>query len=214
MPEYKLYCFAQSGNSYKAALYLNLIGADWEPVAVDFFAGETRGAEYRANVNEMGEAPVLEHKGKKLTQSGVILTYLSDLTGKFKPQNEDEKLEVLRWILFDNHKVTNFLATHRFFRNFLKDADPAVTEFLRGRAIANLKIVEQHLARQRFLAGDNPTIADISMLGYLYYPDEEHGFEIEKDFPAVHRWRETFKAMPGWKHPYDLMPQPPSALKK
>lgn len=213
MAEYKLHCFAQSGNSYKAALMLNLIGADWEPIAVDFFAGETRSPQFRGDVNEMGEAPVLEHKGKRLTQSGVILTYLSRLSGQFKASNENDELEVLRWILFDNHKVTNFLATHRFFRTFLKDANPAVTEFLRGRAIANLKIVEQHLAKQRFLAGDNPTIADISTLGYLYYPDEEHGFEIEKDFPAVHKWRETFMAMPGWKHPYDLMPQPPSFQK-
>jgi glutathione S-transferase len=213
MAEYKLYCFAQSGNSYKVALYLNLIGADWEPVAVDFFAGETRGPEYRSSVNEMGEAPVLEHKGRKLTQSGVILTYLSDLTGKFKPQGEDEKLEALRWILFDNHKVTNFLATHRFFRNFFKDPNPAVVEFLRGRALSNLKIVDLHLAKQPFLAGKNPTIADISTLGYLYYSDEEHGFEIAKEFPAVHAWREKFKAMPGWKHPYDLMPQPPSMKK-
>ena len=45
MAEYTLYCFAQSGNSYKAALMLNLIGADWEPVAVDFVAGETRAPE-------------------------------------------------------------------------------------------------------------------------------------------------------------------------
>ena len=38
MAEYQLYCFAQSGNAYRAALMLNLIGADWEPVFVDFFA--------------------------------------------------------------------------------------------------------------------------------------------------------------------------------
>ena len=59
----------------------------------------------------LGEAPVLEHKGKRFTQSGVILTYLSRLSGKFKAQSEDDELEVLRWILFDNHKVTNFMAT-------------------------------------------------------------------------------------------------------
>ena len=48
MSEYKLYCFAQSGNSYRAALMLNLIGAKWEPVWVDFFkAGETRTPKYR-----------------------------------------------------------------------------------------------------------------------------------------------------------------------
>ncbi|MBK8008565.1 MAG: glutathione S-transferase C-terminal domain-containing protein [Rhizobiales bacterium] len=214
MAEYKLYCFAQSGNSYKAALMLNLIGADWEPIAVDFFAGETRSPEFRSGLNEMGEAPVLEHQGKRLTQSGVILTYLSRLSGKFKASNEDGELEVLRWILFDNHKVTNFMASHRFFHSLAKDGDPAVIAFLRGRALTNLKIVDLHLAKQPYLVGDKPTIADISVAGYIYYPAEEHGFDIEKEFPNVHAWRERIKKLPGWKHPYDLMPQPPSALKK
>jgi glutathione S-transferase len=57
MSEYQLYCFAQSGNAYRVALMLNLIGADWEPIWVDFFAkGEQRTPEYRTNINEMGEA--------------------------------------------------------------------------------------------------------------------------------------------------------------
>ncbi len=66
MPEYQLYCFAQSGNAYRAALMLNLIGADWQPIYVDFFrGGETRTPKYRAEVNEMGEVPVLVHGDKK-----------------------------------------------------------------------------------------------------------------------------------------------------
>ena len=60
MAEYELYCFAQSGNAYRGALMLNLIGADWEPKWVDFFKGMVqRTPDYRENVNEMGEAPVL-----------------------------------------------------------------------------------------------------------------------------------------------------------
>ena len=83
MAEYQLYCFAQSGNAYRAALMLNLIGADWQPIYVDFFkGGETRTPKYRAEVNEMGEVPVLVHGAKKLSQSAVILTYLADRTGK------------------------------------------------------------------------------------------------------------------------------------
>src|SRR5574340_776305 len=106
MAEYQLYCFAQSGNAYRAALMLNLIGADWEPVWVDFFkAAVQRSPQFRDEINEMGEAPVLIHGKKKLTQSGVILTYLSDLTGKYKPRNQDERFEALRWIIFDNQKV-------------------------------------------------------------------------------------------------------------
>jgi glutathione S-transferase len=96
MSEYQLYCFAQSGNAYRAALMLNLIGADWEPVFVDFFAkGQPRTPEFRANVNEMGEVPVLVHGAKKLSQSGVILTYLAERSGKFQPNGEDERLEAL-----------------------------------------------------------------------------------------------------------------------
>ena len=63
MAEYRLYCFAQSGNAYKAALMLNLCGADWEARFVDFFNGETRTSEFR-QINEMGEVPVLEHRGQ------------------------------------------------------------------------------------------------------------------------------------------------------
>src|SRR5918995_1358419 len=120
---------------------LNLIGADWQPAYVDFFkGGETRTPKYRSDVNEMGEVPVLVHGAKKLTQSGVILTYLSDLTGKFKPQGEDEKLEALRWIIFDNQKVNGFLGPYRFLKNFARPQGyPAVPGFLKSR-------IDNHLA--------------------------------------------------------------------
>ena len=183
MPEYQLYCFAQSGNAYRAALMLNLIGADWQPVYVDFFSGgETRTPKYRAEVNEMGEVPVLVHGAKKLTQSGVILTYLADHTGKFKPQGEDERLEALRWIIFDNQKVNGFLGPYRFLKNFAKPAgDPAVMAFLKGRIDGNLAHRRQAARRPRLRARRQPTIADISLCAYLYYPADEFGFDIAAD---------------------------------
>src|SRR5262249_37440209 len=134
MAAYQLYCFAQSGNAYRVALMLNLIGADWAPVFVDFFKGETRTPKYRTEVNEMGEAPGLGHGQKKLSQSGGCLTYLADRSGKFAPQTEDERLEAMRWIIFDNQKVNGFLGPYRFLRIFAKPAgDPAVLAFLKGR---------------------------------------------------------------------------------
>lgn len=208
MADFQLYCFAQSGNAYRAALMLNLIGAKWEPVWIDFFgAGVQRTPDYRAGVNEMGEVPVLVHRNKKLTQSGVILTYLAKLSGKFKPQGDDEELESLRWIIFDNQKVNGFLGPFRFLKNFAKPVgDPAVIAFLKGRAEANLAIVNKRLTGRQFLVSDKPTIADISMTGYLYYPAEEFGFDIAKDHPAIGAWLDRMKALPDWKHPYDLMP--------
>lgn len=213
MSQYRLYCFAQSGNAYRAALMLNLIGADWEPVFVNFFNGETRTPEYRADVNEMGEVPVLVHGQKKLSQSGVILTYLAERTGKFAPQGEDERLEALRWIIFDNQKVNGFLGPFRFLKNFARPAgDPAVLTFLKGRIDGNLAIVNKRLASQAFMLGERPTIADISLVGYLYYPAEEFGFDIAKDHPAIGAWLERMRTLPGWAHPYELMPGYPLKL--
>jgi glutathione S-transferase len=213
MSEYQLYCFAQSGNAYRAALMLNLLGADWEPIWVDFFGAMVqRTPQFRAEINEMGEMPILVHGKKKLTQSGVILTYLARRTGKFKPENEDDELEVMRWIIFDNQKVDGFLGPFRFLKNFAKPpGDPAVLSFLKGRIDGNLAIVNKRLTGRQFLVSDKPTIADVSMTGYLYYPIEEFGFDIAKDYPAIGAWLERMRALPGWKHPYELMPGHPLA---
>ena len=204
MAEYTLYCFAQSGNAYKAALMLNLSGCDWQPVFVDYFGGETRSEKYRAEVNELGEIPVLDHAGKRLTQTGVILTYLAQQTGKFGGRDEDEKLEILRWILFDNHKFTSYYATLRFLVGLQKTGETPVTEFLRQRATTAFGIVDKHLAKQEFLVGGRPTIADISLAGYMYFP-EETGIKWS-DYPAIEAWKKRIAALSGWAEPYKLMP--------
>ena len=211
MAEYTLYCFAQSGNAYKPALMLALCGADWSPRFVDFFNGETRTPEYRAKVNEMGEAPVLEHRGRRLTQSGVILDYLAAQFGKFGGANEDERREILRWILWDNHKLTSYIATLRYFLQFMKTGETPVTEFLRGRVKGALGILEKHLAAQPFAVGEKLTIADLSMCGYLFWPEE---FAVSwTEYPAIGAWLARIRAQPGWVHPYQLMPGHPLPAK-
>jgi glutathione S-transferase len=214
MAEYQLYCFAQSGNAYRAALMLNLIGADWQPVYVDFFkGGETRTPKYRAEVNEMGEVPVLVHGAKRLSQSGVILAYLAERTGRYKPQGEDARLEALRWIIFDNQKVNGFLGPYRFLKNFARPpGDPAVLAFLKGRIDSNLAIVDKRLSTAPFMLGNEPTIVDLSLVAYLYYPAEEFGFDIAAQHKNIGAWLNRIRALPGWAHPYDLMPGYPLNL--
>lgn len=207
MAEYTLHCFAQSGNAYKAALMLTLCGADWEPRFVDFFNGETRSAAYRENINEMGEVPVLEHAGMKLSQSGAILDYLAEHLGRFGAANDAERREIWRWILFDNHKLTGYLATYRFMLEFMKTGDTEVTAFLAGRAKSSLGILNRHLDAQAFVIGDQPTIADLSICGYLYFQDEIPLPWAE--FSNVNRWLDRLKGLEGWQHPYQLMPGHP-----
>src|SRR3954465_6017247 len=85
MARYRLHCIGASGNSYKVALYLNCAGLDWEPVGVDYTGRETHDPRWRATVNDMGEVPVLEVTGEYLSQSGMILTWLAETTGRFAP---------------------------------------------------------------------------------------------------------------------------------
>lgn len=206
--EYRLHCMAQSGNAYKVALPLELAGAAWTPVWNDFFNGGTRDPAFRAK-NVMGEVPLLEHAGRTLTQSGVILDYLTQTLGRYGPVNDDERREILRWTLWDNHKLTSPIATLRWMLNFTPEGsnDPAVIAFLRSRARQALTVLDTHLTDRRYVVGDRLTTADFSLIGYLYFPTE---FGLDwADFPAVGAWTERIAAEPGWKHPYDLMPGHP-----
>ncbi|HEX6793177.1 MAG TPA: glutathione S-transferase [Casimicrobiaceae bacterium] len=204
--EYTLYCFAQSGNAYKAALMLELAAADWSPRFVDYFGGETRTPAYR-EINVMGEVPVLRHGGQTLSQSGVILDYLAGTLRRFGAKGEAQRREILRWLLFDNHKLTSYTATYRFMRAFAKDANDAVMAEFRKRAETAWGILDAHLAGRRYVAGDALTIADLSLCGYLFF-DDEIGVDWN-DYPRLRDWLARIRGEARWKHPYALMPGHP-----
>ena len=205
----KLHCFGESGNAYKAALTLELSEAEWEPVYVDFFNGGARTPEFR-ELNVMGEVPVMEDGDLILTQSGVIQDYVSSKTGKLGGRSAAERRDVLRWMFFDNHKVSGVIGPLRFLMNFLapekRNAD--VIAFMTGRMLAALKVLETQLEATPYLTGDTLTIADIACSGYLFYP-EPFGFD-RAQFPHIDAWLDRIAAAPGWKHRYDLMPGSPA----
>ncbi len=204
MAEYELICFGESGNSYKPALMLQATDVDWAPEFLDFMNGASRTAEYR-EINQMGEAPVLRHGDVTMTQTGVMLDYLAKQTGQYGPDTEAEYREIWRWILFDNHKFTANTAAFRFMVHFMKKDDGA-TEFLKGRMVGAWKVVEEHLKNNDFIATGRMTIADFSLVGYMYYDGEIPGMDWA-DWPAIDAWRTRMKSVPGWKAPYDLMPR-------
>ena len=203
----RLHGFSQSGNTFKVAFMLRALGVAWQPVFVDFMGGATRTPAFREQVNPMGEVPVLDDAGVRLTQSGVILTYLAQKHGAFGGTDEAQRLEVLRWLLFDNHKLTSYFASYRFMKSFgPAEPDPAVMAWLRGRLDGAFGVLDEHLARRRFTVGDAPTIADFSICGYLFYPVEESGYDVAGSFPHVAAWLDRLRALPGWASPYDVLP--------
>jgi glutathione S-transferase len=208
----KLHCFGESGNAYKAALALELSGLEWEPVYVDFFNGATRAADYREDVNPMGEVPVMvdTDTGYRLTQSGAIQDYISEKSGKFAGRSSEEKREILRWVLWDNHKLSSLAGITRFLMNFLppeKRPEPVIG-WLQGRLKGSYQVLDAHLDGRNWIVGDTLSNADMSCCGYLYYP-EPFGFD-RSQWPHIDAWLTRLSSLKGWKAPYDLMPGSPA----
>ena len=204
-----LYCFGESGNAYKAALTMQLAGYDWQPRYVDFFGGEARTPEFR-QINVMGEVPVFVEGDLTLSQSGAIQLHIAKKTGKLGGGTEAEAAEVMRWLLWDNHKLSGQAGVTRFLMNFLapEKRPMEVIAFQQGRLKAAYDTLNRHLEGRDWIVGRAPTLADCACAGYLYYP-EPYGFD-RADWPRIDAWLARLSEQPGWKHPYDLMPGNPS----
>ena len=203
---YRLHHFPESGNSYKIALMLTLCGQQFEPIWTDFAGGVTRTPEWRSTVNEMGEIPVLEEDGQSFTQTAPILLRLSQRYGRFGGRDEREQFEILRWLFWDNHKLTSYMATYRYQRVFTPSPNPDALKFLKNRLDEFLDILERYLADRSFMIGKRPTVVDLSIIGYLQYPPEETGYDLAASHPAVSAWLQRVRALPGWRGAYELLP--------
>ena len=124
---------------------------------------------------------------------------LSERYGRFGGETAEEKFELLRWLFWDNHKLTGYMATYRFMRTFTASPDPQVLKHFRRRLDDFLGILEQHLQLNAFAIGDRPTVADLSMMAYLHYPADEHGYDFAVTHPAVSGWLGRIANLPGWQ---------------
>lgn len=185
---------------------LTLCDQTFEPIWTDFGSRITWTPEWRANVNPMGEIPVLEVDGVKFTQTGPLLMKLSKSFGRFGALNESEEFEILRWLFWDNQKLSGYMATYRFLRTFSKGANKDVLAFLRKRIDDYLGVLEKQVFEQPFVIGERATIVDISMCAYLSYPSDETGYDLASSHPRVHAWLGRIAELPNWKYQYDLLP--------
>jgi len=158
--------------------------------------------------NDTGEA--LESTEEVLYADNMIKIPVETPTATLRyalAPDEAGRREILRWLLFDNHKLTSYTATYRYLRVLAKNPDPAVMAEFRRRAESAWNILGAHLDGRRFVVGDEITIADISLCGYLFF-DDEIGVDWD-GYPSIRDWLARIRSEPGWKHPYELMPGHP-----
>lgn len=196
----RLYNFPSSGNCYKIRLLLNQINISFEKKDVEIVKGESRTTEFMNTKNIHGKVPVLEvEPGKNLTESNVILLYLSENT-PFLPNTQWENLEVLRWLFFEQNSLEPCIGTVRYW---LTKLEPAQQEKYQGaieqkmeQGYRGLSVIESHLSKHQFFVAERYTIADICLFGYTHVA-EEGRFDLSR-FPAVKAWIERVKSQPRY----------------
>jgi len=198
--DFTLYGHHASGNVYKVALFFGLAGQAYTYKHVDIFADGTKTEDF-TRLNAFREVPVLVHGDDVVTQSDVILRYLADRTGRFGGRDAAEARRVQEWMAWSSNKLTNGIALARFGIRFA-GFEPEVIAFFQNRTRAALDLVERHLETNPWLAGDQPTIADMSAAGYIYLVDEA---KVDlMPWRHVLGWVGRLSLLPGWHHPGKL----------
>ncbi|WLH66716.1 glutathione S-transferase family protein [Pseudomonas sp. FP2309] len=191
----KLYGFPLSGHSHRAELMLSLLGLPMEFVLVDLKQGAHKSAEFTATVNSFGQVPAIDDNGNVVADSNAILVYLATKygNGQWLPSDPLGQARVQRWLSAAAGQLHAGPATARLVTVFGADVDAASAI---ERAHALLALVEQQLSETCYLAGEQPSIADVAFYTYVAHAPE--GNVSLADYPQVRAWLSSIEALPGF----------------
>ncbi|WP_426101337.1 glutathione S-transferase family protein [Pseudomonas sp. PSPC3-3] len=191
----KLYGFPLSGHSHRVELMLSLLGLPSEFILVDLKQGAHKAAEFVDTINPFGQVPAIDDNGTVLADSNAILVYLASKygNGQWLPSDPLGQARVQRWLSAAAGQLHVGPATARLAVVFGADVD-TVTAISRSHAL--LQLVEQQLGQSRFLASEQPSIADIAFYTYVAHAPE--GNVSLADYPQVRAWLASIEALPGF----------------
>lgn len=191
----KLYGFPLSGHSHRVELMLSLLGLPSEFIPVDLKQGAQKSADFMANLNSFGQVPVIDDNGTVLADSNAILVYLATTygNGQWLPSDPVGQARVQRWLSAAAGQLHGGPAAARLAVVFGAEVD---TVSVINRSHALLRVVEQQLSQSRFLAGEQPSIADIAFYTYLAHAPE--GNVSLADYSQVRAWLAAIEALPGF----------------
>lgn len=196
-----LYGAPNSGHSYKVRLALLLTGTAHAYRAVDLALPRgQRDAAFDA-ASRFGEVPLWLEGGAAHVQSNAILLHLAEQRGVLA----GEPRAMREWLFWEANRVGFSVPNLRHARRFAPQP-PAVLDWLRARAEADLAVLNARLATADWLEHAGPTVADVACCGYLYWLDQA-GLDAAR-WPAVQAWLARIAALPGWRHPDDALAPP------
>ncbi|MGB6055374.1 MAG: glutathione S-transferase [Burkholderiaceae bacterium] len=209
-----LYDYELSGNCYKVRLLLNILGLPYQTEDVEFFPSRQHKSEAFLRVNPLGQLPALRDGELLLRDAQAILVYLAsryDASRRWYPLDQPATLgKINMWLAFADG-LTGSISAARLHDLFFYDFD---VDQCRTRAHQLLRILDEHLwfeeseGRSWLCGGDAPTIADIACFPYVMLADEG-GISLI-DYPAVRRWTDRVKRIPGFVVMAGIFPVAPA----
>ena len=194
---YKVYGDMQSGNCYKIKLLLQFLGIEHEWVHVNILDRETHTEAFK-RMNPNTRIPVLDlGNGEFLWESNAILNFLAAGT-EWLPEDSLQRARVLQWQFFEQYSHEPYIATARYINKYLGLPKEREAEYHGKQAGGHkaLAVMEQQLQRTKFLAGDTPTIADISLFAYSQVA-HEGGFDLAR-YTHLRKWLDAIRALPRY----------------
>ncbi len=185
-----------SGNCYKVKLVLEQLAIPHEWHHVNILEGETKRPEF-LRMSPNGKIPVLLlDGGDTLSESNAIIDYLAEGSDLY-PSDRLTRARVLQWQFFEQYSHEPYIAVARYINKYLGLPESRRQEYesKQGGGMRALQVMEQQLKRTPYLAGENYTVADISLYAYTHVADEG-GFDLST-FPAVAEWLSRVKAQAG-----------------
>lgn len=194
---YRIHGAPFSGNCYKVALLLDLLGERYEWRVVDLAKGETRAPAFLA-MNPNGKVPVLElPDGRYLAESNAILCYLAE-GSPYLPAERFARAQTLQWLFFEQYSHEPYIAVARFICMQLPEDHPRRAELpqLRERGKQALTVMERYLQEHAWFGGERCTIADLALFAYTH--DAARGGFVLADYPGVTAWLQRVRELPGF----------------
>lgn len=190
----KLYRHPLSGHAHRVQLLLSLLDVPTELVEVDLARGEHKQPAFLA-INPFGQVPVIDDNGTLLADSNAILVYLANTygSGSWKAHDPLAEARIQRWLSVAAGQVAYGPAAARLITVFGAAFN---AEEVIARAHTLLKLMDSELAERPFLAGDEPTIADVANYSYIAHAPE--GNVSLEPYPNVRAWLSRIEALPGF----------------
>ena len=187
-------------NGWKVHIMLEECGLDYEVHPVNIGEGDQFEPEF-LKISPNNKMPAIvdpdgpDRKPISLFESGAILIYLAEKTGRFMPKNDRKRLEVLQWLMFQMGGLGPMLGQCHHFRLYAPEKIPYAIDRYTNEATRLYGVINRRLGESKYLGGDDYTIADIASYPWIR-PHNRQGQDLN-DYPNLKRWFEELDARPA-----------------